>query len=140
MEIWRFANWKLNTPATNDNSLSPSIKWYKTFYLIFKGRCLKQNTCSQDLNYDFTLKECLFGDVKLAENADADKYIYSGYSIGFDLRSEFPFSDGSVGKNAIIFGVDMSLSVHIDNKEKDILILGLGPTKKDPPLLNAVAC
>ena len=98
MEIWRFANWKLNTPATNDNSLSPSIKWYKTFYLIFKGSCLKQNTYSQDLNYDFTLKECLFGDVKLAENADADKYIYSGYSIGFDLRSEFPFSDGNVGK------------------------------------------
>ena len=31
-----------------------------------------------------------------------------------------------MGKNIIIFGTDMSLSVHIDNKNKDILILGEG--------------
>ena len=29
-----------------------------------------------------------------------------------------------MGKNVIIFGADMSSSVHIDNKNKDILILG----------------
>ena len=29
----------------------------------------------------------------------------------------------------MIFGVDMSSSVHIDNKNKDILILGEGPTQ-----------
>ena len=27
------------------------------------------------------------------------------------------------------FGVDMSSSVHVDNKKKDILILGKGPTQ-----------
>ena len=32
-------------------------------------------------------------------------------------------------KNVIIFGADMSLSVHVDNKGKDILILGEGPTQ-----------
>ena len=32
-------------------------------------------------------------------------------------------------KNVIIFGVDLSSSVHIDNKGKDILILGIGPTQ-----------
>ena len=32
-------------------------------------------------------------------------------------------------KNVIIVGVDMSSSVHADNKEKDILILGEGPTQ-----------
>ena len=32
------------------------------------------------------------------------------------------------GKNVIIFGVDMSSSVLIDNKEKDVLILGKGET------------
>ena len=37
--------------------------------------------------------------------------------------------DGSVGKNIITFGVDMSSSVHIDNKGKDILILHKGPTQ-----------
>ena len=34
-----------------------------------------------------------------------------------------------MGKDAIIFGADMSLSVHVDNKEKDILILDEGSTK-----------
>ena len=35
-----------------------------------------------------------------------------------------------MGKNVIIFGADMSSSVHItDNKKKDILILDFGPTQ-----------
>ena len=32
-----------------------------------------------------------------------------------------------MGKNVIIFGADMSSSVHIDNRKKDISILGEGP-------------
>ena len=35
--------------------------------------------------------------------------------------------DGGVGENVIIFGVDMSSSVYIDNKE--ILVLDKGPTQ-----------
>ena len=38
---------------------------------------------------DFTLKDCLFGAVKLTKNADPDKYSYSGYGIGLDFRSRF---------------------------------------------------
>ena len=34
-----------------------------------------------------------------------------------------------MGRNVIIFGGDLSLSVHIDNKGTDILILGEGPTQ-----------
>ena len=34
-----------------------------------------------------------------------------------------------MGKNIIIFGADMSSSVDIDNKNKDILILGKRPTQ-----------
>ena len=34
-----------------------------------------------------------------------------------------------MGKNAIGFGIDISSSVHIDNKNKYILILGKGPTQ-----------
>ena len=71
----------------------------------------------------------MFEAVKLTKNADPDKYKYSGYSIGFDSHSEFSLPDGSMGKNVIIFEVDMSSSVHIDNKNKDILILGKGPTQ-----------
>ena len=38
--------------------------------------------------------------------------------------------DGSVGKNVIIFRVDMNSSVLIDNKKKDILIPGKGSTQE----------
>ena len=34
-----------------------------------------------------------------------------------------------MGKNVIIFGADMSSSVYIDNRNKDILILSEGPTQ-----------
>ena len=34
-----------------------------------------------------------------------------------------------MGKYVIVFGADMSSSVHVDNKNKDILILGEGPTQ-----------
>ena len=51
------------------------------------------------------------------------------YDIGFDSRSEFSLPDGSVGKNVIILEVDMSSSVHIDNKKKNILIFGIGLTQ-----------
>ena len=66
----------------------------------------------------------MFRSVRLTKNADPDKYKYSSYGIGFDSHSQFLFTDGSMGKNVIIFGADMSSSVHVDNKRKCILILG----------------
>ena len=53
----------------------------------------------------------------------------SGYGIGFDSRSEFSLPNGTMGKNLINFGADLSSSVHFDNKGKDILILGEGSTQ-----------
>ena len=47
----------------------------------------------------------------------------------FYSRSDFLFTVGSYGKNVIIFGVDVNSSVDVDNKGKDILILGEGPTQ-----------
>ena len=116
-------------------------------YLTFKGSFLKNDefkdkldkitniyiVCDLEtnLNYnpDFTLENCLFGAVKITKTTDVDKYKYSGYGIGFDGRGVFTHPTGSFDDNAIIFGVDMSSSVHIDNKGKDILILGKGPTQ-----------
>ena len=80
------------------------------------------------MNTDSTLGSCLFGPVKLTKNADLDKYKYSVYDIGSDFRSEFSFTDRSMRKNVIIFGADMSSSVHIDNKNKIILIIDEGAT------------
>ena len=80
-------------------------------------------------NPDFTLENCLFGAVRVTKNTDVDKYKDSGYGIGFDGKRVFTHPAGSFGDIAIIFGVDMSSTVHIDNKGKDILILGKGPTQ-----------
>ena len=41
----------------------------------------------------------------------------------------FSFPDGGYGQNVLMFGVDMRSSPHIDNKKKDILVLGFGPTQ-----------
>ena len=82
----------------------------------------------------------MFGSLKLTKNANPDKYKYNGYGIGFDSRSEFSLSDGSMGKNIINFGVDTSSSVHIDKKKKDISVLGKDPTQRlDDTTLSAEA-
>ena len=43
---------------------------------------------------DFTLKNSLFGSVKLTKNIDPDKYKYPGYGIGFDMSGAFLLYDG----------------------------------------------
>ena len=70
----------------------------------------------------------MFGAVKLTKNADIDKFQYFGYGIGFDREGSFSFHGSGFGRNVIIFRVDISSSVHADNKKKDILIIGKGPT------------
>ena len=66
--------------------------------------------------------------VRKINHADPDKYKYSGYSIGFGLCLRFSWNDGSVVKNVIIVGIDNS-SVHIDGRNKNILILGERPAQ-----------
>ena len=76
-----------------------------------------------------TLKNCLFGAVTFTKNADINKYGYSGYGIGFNRKSSFTFPGGGMGQTILIFGTYMGSSARIDNKKKDILVLGIGPTQ-----------
>ena len=85
---------------------------------------------------DPTLKNSLVGAVRLIKKVDIDNYEYYGYGIGFDRKSSFSFPGDGFGQNVIIFGIDMSSSVHFDNK-KDILILGEGPTQGLEYILTA---
>ena len=123
--------------TTYNNSLNPKLNYYGTKTRAkFIRSCLKQSrisyshkkvvniyivyeldASSSNVN-DTTLKNCLFGAVTLTKNADIEKYKYSGYGIGFDRRSCFSFTDGGFGQNVLIFGADMSNSIHIDNKGK----------------------
>ena len=142
------SNESIKPPTTTNNSLTSELNYYGTKTKIkFTGSCLKQSrhilahkkvvniyivyelTASSSHDSDSTLKNCLFGAVTLTKNADFEKYKYSGYGIGFDRRSSFSFPSGGFGQNVLIFGADMSTSIHIDNKKKDILVLGRGPTQ-----------
>ena len=76
-----------------------------------------------------TLENYLFGAAKLTKNTDIDKYGYSSNGIGFDRDGCFSHPSGRTGRNVIIFGVDMSSSTKFDNRKKDTLILGNGPTQ-----------
>ena len=122
-------------------------------YLEFKGSCLKLDKSKFSLietksvvsvvrmyiDYEITkynavsnyptLEKCLFGAIKLTKNPDIDKCKYSGYGIGFDRKGKFSFGN-RYGHNVIIFGVDMSSSVHANNKTKDISVLGEGITQE----------
>ena len=53
----------------------------------------------------------------MIKDTDIDKFWFSGYGIGFDRRSSFSFPGSGFGSNVIIVGVDMSSSVHDDNKK-----------------------
>ena len=67
--------------------------------------------------------------MKLTKNTDPDKYSYSGYDIGFDSYSLFSNPNFDWRKNVVIFRVDNSSQVNIDNKKRDILVLGKSPTQ-----------
>ena len=53
---------------------------------------------------------------KPGDTTDPDKYICSGYGLGFDCAGQFIHSQGGMVRNIIIFGVDSSNSVHATNK------------------------
>ena len=65
----------------------------------------------------------------MTKNTDVEKYKYCGYGNRFDRRSSFSFPNSGFSQNLLIFGVDMSSSAHIDNKKKDILVLGKRQTQ-----------
>ena len=135
--------------TTSDNNLAPALNYVGTKTRVkFAGSCLKQDKITYThgkivkiyivyeinlWNYTYTddptLRNSLFGAVKLVKNADIDKFKYSGCGIGFDMKVTFGFPTIGFGRYVIIFGIDMSSSPHIDNKKKDTLILGKGPTQ-----------
>ena len=141
---------RINSIKTSDYGITPYLSYYDTnkIRVKFDGGCLKQDqgtllhggivniyivyeiTDNFNVSSYPTLENCLFGTVKLTKNADIDKYGYSGYGIGFDRHGSFSFPGTGLGRNVIIFGVDMSSSTKIDNRKKDNLFFGKGPTQR----------
>ena len=139
----------IKLPSTSDNGLKPTLSYClaSRIRVKFTKSCLIQDKiifnhgkvvniyiayelgASTSNIGDPTLKNALFGAVTWTKNVDIEKYKYSGYGIGFDRRSSFSFPGGGFGQNVLISGVGMSSSPQIDNKKKEILVFGIGPTE-----------
>ena len=99
----------IEPPNTSDNSLAPALSYIGNKTRVkFDGSCLKQDKITfthgiivniyivYEINLwkyvdsiDPTLGNFLFCAVKLVKNPDIDKYKYSGYGIGFDVKGTF---------------------------------------------------
>ena len=126
---------RISSITTSNYGITPELSYYGTKTTVkFSGSCLKQDKATYNgaivniyivyeisKNYNIssypTLENCFFGAVSLTENVDINQYKYSGYGIGFDRKAEFSFDNG-FGRNVIIFGADLSSSVHANNKIK----------------------
>ena len=128
--------------------LNPSVNYVGTKARVkFRGDCLKQEKISFDyrkivdiyivyeINKTFnsssypTLENCLYGVVKLAKHTNFDLYKYSGYCVELDRKGFFSIND-EIGKNAIIFGVDIKKIIKMKIIKKYILSLGKSPTQR----------
>ena len=76
----------------------------------------------------FSLKDCLFGTVKLTKNADKSKFTYNGRGIAFDGKGSWSFSNG-FARNVTTFVVDNTSSSHTDIQKSNFLIVSEGPTE-----------
>ena len=81
----------------------------------------------------FTIQNALFGAMEITKNTDTSKYNYKGYGIGFDEGGTFShrttergFTHTALGRNTIIFGADMSFSVHTTYRANNIYVMGDG--------------
>ena len=84
---------------------------------IYIVHSLSQKT----INSDNVLKKCLFGATKVTkpgDTTDTDKYICSGYGLGFDSMGQFTHPQGGMARYIMIFGVNSSNSVHATKKKK----------------------
>ena len=84
-----------------------------------------------------TIQNAFFGAMQITKNAtDNSKNNFKGYGICFHERSEFDhtiteggFAHTTDAGNVLIFGADMSFSVHNTNRANHIYLMGTGLTQ-----------
>ena len=114
--------------SNNDHVINNNVV---NIYIVYK---LDPIASSRDTT--FTIQNALFGAMQITKNTDTSKYDYKGYGICFDERSEFGhtiteggFAHTTDARNVLIFGADMSFSVHKTNRANHIYLMGTGLTQ-----------
>ena len=115
--------------SSNDNVINKNVV---NIYIVYK-----LDTLASTRDKSFTIENVLFGAMQITKNAtDNSKNKYKGYGIYFDERSEFGhaiteggFTHTTDARNVLIFGADMSFSVHATNRGNHIYVMGIGLTQ-----------
>ena len=98
-------------------------------YCVYK---LDPIASTRDTSY--TIQDALFRAMQITKNTtDSDKNNYKGYDICFDERSKFghTMTEGgrthiTNGRNVLIFGADMSFTIHATNRGNHVYVMGDG--------------
>ena len=102
-------------------------------YNVINIYCVyKLDPIASSRDTSFTIQDVLFGAMQITKNAtDNSKNNYKGYGICFDERSQFglTMTEGSRthttnARNVLIFGADMSFSIHRTNRANHIYVMG----------------
>ena len=111
--------------SNNDHLINNNVV---NFYIVYK---LDPIASSRDTTC--TVQNALSGAMQITKNTDTSKYDYKGYGICFDEGSEFGHTITKGGRahttdatNVLIFGADMSFSVHKTNRANHIYVMGTG--------------
>ena len=114
--------------SNNDHVINNNVI---NIYIVYK---LDPIASSRDTT--FTIKNALFEAMQITKNADTSKCDYKGYRTCFDERSEFGhtiteggFAHTTDARNVLIFGADMSFSIHATNRANHIYVMGDGLTQ-----------
>ena len=115
--------------SNNDHVLNKNAD---NIYIVYK---LDPIASTRDIS--FTIQNGLFEAMQITKNAtDNAKNNYKGYGICFDKGSEFGHTITEGGRahttdarNVLIFGADMSFSVHVTNRANNIYLMGTGLTQ-----------
>ena len=109
-----------------NNVIIPNNNNVINIYVVYK-----LDPISSTRNTDYTIQNALFGAMKITKNTDSSKNNYTGYGLCFDEGGEFGhtvrqgnFDCNANAKNVIIFGVDMSSSIHATNRANNIYVMG----------------
>ena len=110
--------------SNNDHVLNKNVI---NIYIVYK-----LDPLASTRGKSFTIQNVLFGPMQITKNGtDNDKNNYKGYGICFDERSGFGHTITEGGRahttdarNVLIFGADMSFSVHGTNRANHIYLMG----------------
>ena len=114
--------------SNNDNEVNKNVV---NIYIVYE---LDPLASTRDTT--FTIQNALFGAMQITKNADNLKINYKRYGVCFDEGSEFGHTITEGGRthytdarSVLIFGVDMSFSVHATNRANNIYLMGTGLTQ-----------